>query len=728
MVSDDVISASQILVVDSERASRLVLCTTLRDAGYLVDEDDSGDAALATLEHSSPDLVVVAVQMSDMDGYHVCKAIRERYPSRVLPVLMITGEDDEESISLAYDVGATDFIVKPVNPGLLCQRARYLLRAQRSEQKNYRLAYFDSLTGLYNRESFKEVLNQSVIGAKRYQRFLSVLFLDLDDFKRINDTLGHVVGDLLLKAVAKRLRLCVRDSDAIMHGADESDELVARVGGDEFVLLLPEVEHAESAAAVARRILAELSKPMILAGNEVFVSPSIGISIFPQDADDGETLLKYADTAMYFAKRNGKNIYRFYNDAMNEEARRRLDLDRNLRQALEREEFLLHYQPQINVLRGNICGIEALLRWNSTEMGSITPAEFIPLAEENGLIVRIGEWVMREACRQAKQWQDQGLVIGRIAVNVSVQQFANRRFVESVADILAESGLDPYSLELEITEGLLLDDPEGTIATLEALKDVGVQLAMDDFGTGYSSLTHLKRLPIDRLKIDQSFVCEITSDPSDAAIAAAVTLLAESLDFEVIAEGVETDAQLAFLRGKGCNEMQGNFLSPPVTCEAMTALLDTHRNEPMPAQRTDPSERTVLFLDDDSELLVTFERALKTEGYRILMATTAGEAFDLFAKHQIQVVVADYHMPGMSGNEFLKRIKNLSPESIRIMLSGKSDLQSIITAVNAGSIYQFIEKPVSKDVLRRSIRKAFLNHDRRIISGNSGDSLLSSMR
>ena len=459
------------------------------------------------------------------------------------------------------------------------------------------------MTGLHNRAAFGDRLNQSVAVAKRYSRVLALLFIDLDDFKRVNDTLGHLVGDHLLKEVANRLRQSIRETDGISRVYPEPDQLVARMGGGEFTILLPEISCGENAATVATRILSSLSAPFEIADNMVYITPSIGISVYPQDARDGDGLLKHADGAMYFAKRNGKNVYQFYDDSMNEKAHRRLEVDKYLRLALERREFVLNYQPQLNVLPGHICGIEALLRWHNAELGNVSPGEFIPVAEENGLIVKIGEWVLREACRQSCAWLASGLVFGRIAVNVSAPQFKQRHFVEFVVDALDTSGLEAHLLELEITEGLMLNDTEGTIRTLEALNDNGVQMAIDDFGTGYSSLNYLKRLPIDRLKIDQSFVREITSDPSDAAIASAIITLAGSLDLEVIAEGVETDAQLTFLKTKGCNEIQGYLLSRPIEAADMTTML---RDGPPPLSSVSCDrnhERTVLFDDDDPEIL-----------------------------------------------------------------------------------------------------------------------------
>ncbi len=716
-------SHGNILVVDAQQTTRSVAYTTLSQAGYIVEEAGSGHGALAILEQLLPDLVILDLRMAEMDGYAVCATIRERYPSHVLPILMMTDAEDEESISRAYEVGATDFISKPFKRVLLHQRVRYILRAQRAEQKNHKLAYFDSLTGLHNRASFGDRLMQSVAIANRYGRVVALLFIDLDNFKRVNDTLGHVAGDQLLKEVANRLRQTIRGTDTISRVETQPSQLVARMGGDEFTVLLPEISCGENAATVAMRILSSLSAPFDLVGNEVYITPSIGISVYPEDAQDGDSLLQHADGAMYFAKRNGKNVYHFYDDSMNEEAHRRLEVDKYLRLAFDRAEFTLNYQPQMNARTGQLCGTEALLRWHNAELGIVSPGEFIPVAEENGLIVKIGEWVLREACRQGSAWLASGLVFGRIAVNVSAVQFKQRHFVEFVVDALATSGLEAHLLEIEITEGLMLNDSEGTVRTLEALNDIGVQMAIDDFGTGYSCLNYLKRLPIDRLKIDQSFVTEITSDPSDAAIASAIISLADSLDLDVIAEGVETDKQLRFLQSKGCNEIQGYLLSRPIAAAEMTAMLCDGPPSLASMHRDRNHERTVLFVDDDPEIITLCKHALNGEGYRILTVSDPGKAFDLFVQYQIHVVVADYAMPNITGDDLLSRVSRLSPDTIRIMLSGNSDMQSLIATVNTSALFQFLEKPVSAKQLRGVIRKAFTAYDRQHVASRNASAI-----
>ena len=451
---------------------------------------------------------------------------------------------------------------------------------QKFEDKIRELAYFDTLTGLPNRESFMMHVDQSIRSTSRHKQKLAAMFLDLDDFKRINDTLGHTIGDMLLKAIAERLQDCLRSCDVIGHtGEDISTHMVARFGGDEFTILLTDIRDSEDAAVVAQRIMESLMRSLNLAGHEVVISPTIGIAIFPEDGDNTEILFRNADTAMYSAKRSGKNHFQFYNNAMNVSARERLVMENQLRKALENDELLLHYQPQLDVDSGRIIGVEALLRWQNEKLGNVPPDRFIPMAEDSGLIIPIGEWVLRTACTQLKAWQDTGVAIERMAVNISVRQFMHKGFLRLVKQVLDETGLLPDSLELEITESLLMTDAEGAIKILSELKKLGVLLAIDDFGTGYSSLSYLKRFPIDRLKVDQTFVREITTNIEDAAITKAVIAMANTMDIRVIAEGVETEEQLDYLTKKHCHEIQGYYLSRPVPAHEVSSFIDSNNSK-----------------------------------------------------------------------------------------------------------------------------------------------------
>jgi diguanylate cyclase (GGDEF)-like protein len=445
---------------------------------------------------------------------------------------------------------------------------------KRAEEQIRLLAYYDALTGLPNRRFFLQQLEQALVYANRNDRMLAVLFLDLDRFKLVNDTLGHGMGDRLLQDVADRLLRCVRRSDCLARGDEESPpSLVSRLGGDEFTIMLADVEHFQDVAKVARRILDAVSLPYTLEGQELFVSTSIGISLYPFDACTASDLIRNADGAMYHAKEQGRNGYQIYDESMNAKALERIILESQLHKALKDEEFTVFYQPQVSSRTGQVVGIEALVRWNNRELGVVEPARFLPVAEEIGLVIRIDQWVMAHACRQHKRWLDAGLPPVTLALNISGQHFMKNELLETVTAILEETGLDPGLVELELTEGVLMAHTEKTVKTLNDLKRMGVRLAIDDFGTGFSSLSYLKRFPLDVLKIDRAFINDIITDPDDAAITLATIEMAHTLKLQVIAEGVETQAQLDFLVKNGCELYQGYFFSHPVPAEEIPDIL-----------------------------------------------------------------------------------------------------------------------------------------------------------
>jgi diguanylate cyclase (GGDEF)-like protein/PAS domain S-box-containing protein len=425
-------------------------------------------------------------------------------------------------------------------------------------------AQHDLVTNLPNRLLLNDRITQSIALARRKKRPVAVIFLDLDHFKFVNDSLGHATGDKLLQSVSKRLLATVRGSDT-----------VSRQGGDEFVILLSEIAHSEDAATSAAKILLALNAPHSIMGQDLHIDGSIGVSLYPEDGQDAETLIKNADTAMYHAKENGRNNFQFFTPEMNLKAVRRQSLEGSLRHALEREEFLLHYQPKVDLQTGEITGVEALIRWQQTDRGLLFPSQFVAIAEDCGLILPIGRWVLREACRQARAWQDAGLPFKRISINVSAVEFRDKGFVEGVRTILSETGLEARYLDLELTEGVLMKDAESTAAVLRELKLLGVHLAVDDFGTGYSSLSYLQQFPIDVLKIDKSFVHQISGELSDSAIVSAIIEMGKSLKHRVIAEGIETGEQLAFLKARHCAEGQGYLFSRPVAAAQLADLLQT---------------------------------------------------------------------------------------------------------------------------------------------------------
>jgi diguanylate cyclase (GGDEF)-like protein/PAS domain S-box-containing protein len=690
-----------VLVVDDDPTMRLLVREALEPHGLDVEEAPDGESALALFRTREPNLVLLDVQMPGIDGFTVCEEIRRMPGSLHMPVVMITGLDDVDSVRRAYDAGATDFITKPISWLILSHRVRYLLRAaetvaelhrsqerlanaqhlarmgswqldlvtgevltsdgflalyglppgdavftrqmllervhpedrpailaaaetcvregrsahidhrvlladgserivhsqlmlgleekgrpqrlegtvqdvterKRAEEQIRYLAYHDSLTGLGNRLLFKERLGVALAQARRSDGVLGVLFLDLDHFKRINDTLGHTVGDRLLQGVADRLVATVRATDMIARsGRMDADHAVSRFGGDEFTILLTDLRDVQDLAKVARRILDVLSEPFALEGHEVVISGSIGITARPLDGDDVETLLRNADAAMYHAKDRGRNNYQFYTESMNAVALERLVLESKLRRGLEQGEFELHYQPKVALPEGRLTGFEALVRWRDPEQGLVLPGVFIPLCEETGLIRPLGDWVLREACRQLARWRDAGRDPLPVSVNLSVHQFRGGGVVESVRRALVETGVDACWLELEITESALLQDEAAVVGALEALRRLGIRIAIDDFGTGYSSFSYLRRLPVDVLKIDRSFVKDIETSPDEAALLGAIVSMGRALRLRVIAEGVETMGQRELLTGWGCDEMQGFLVSPAVPAAAAAAL------------------------------------------------------------------------------------------------------------------------------------------------------------
>ncbi|RJX36164.1 MAG: EAL domain-containing protein [Desulfurivibrio sp.] len=506
-------------------------------------------------------------------------AIRIRELDARVDIVVVTAYSDidpEEISKRVPPTGSMFYLQKPFHPHEIRQIAGALGRRRQAEERIRQLAYFDDVTKLPNRVFFRERLANALGAARRNQHHLALMFMDLDNFKRINDTLGHSFGDLVLIEVAKRLLVSLRSTDSIAIGClVNAAESLARFGGDEFTVLLPEIRRGQDAGLVAQRILEAFNEPITLTGHDIIVNGSIGIAVYPEDGQDTETLLKHADMAMYYAKRQNGATFRFFTNEMNKAALQRLALEKQLRLALARQELTLHYQPQLDVMSGSISGVEALLRWENAELGKVMPEEFIPIAEETNLIVPIGEWVLRTACAQARTWKEAGVPVPRVAVNVSVQQFAQAGFPAQVERILKETGLEPAGLEIEITESVLMKDGDTATATLRELKRLGVQLAIDDFGTGYSSLAYLKNFPIDRLKIDRAFVYALTTDINDQAIASAVISLAENMRLDVTAEGVETEDQFAFLKSRNCNEVQGFFLSRPLPAEEISGFIRT---------------------------------------------------------------------------------------------------------------------------------------------------------
>lgn len=709
-MSNESVELTKVLVVDDDITARILARQALNKENFLVIVAEDGMAALELFQSVKPDIVLMDVEMPGLNGFQVCQQLRSFPFGKLVPILMATGKDDIDSVSQAYEAGATDFVTKPFNWKILAHRLRYMVRSsdtteqflelkkselrldnaqriarlgnwewnfktgeiywsdqlylmlelhrglvkpsfrcflnklprderkefnrwiteleytgqdkwlgswnhsielsdgscmnvqhqaevfygengdvksvsgtvldvtelKRAQDKILQLARFDSLTGLANRSVFRERVEIAMDRAKRNRKLGAVLFLDLDNFKRINDTFGHSIGDQLLQEIAKRLNDVFRTEDTTFNSdctPEQDNHLIARLGGDEFTVLLTEIEQIKDAENIAKQILDAIGLCINLSGYEVVVTPSIGIAIFPHHGDDVDSLLKNVDAAMYYVKHAGKNGYELFVKSMNVVAKRRLDLESCLRHAIEDNELSIHYQPQIDLQTGRIIGAEALLRWNSSELGMISPVEFIPIAEETGLISPIGEWVLREACRQVKEWRDKGLPEIIVAVNLSVRQFSKQNLETLVSQVLSDTALPVHCLELEITENMLMDDVEGAVDTLHKLKALGVHLAIDDFGTGYSSLSYLRRFPIDKLKVDRSFITNVTTNSGDASVTQAIIAVAHNLGLKVTAEGVEEAPQLDFLRQNNCEEVQGYYFSKPLLALNMETLL-----------------------------------------------------------------------------------------------------------------------------------------------------------
>jgi diguanylate cyclase (GGDEF)-like protein len=558
----------RLLIIDDDQYVRALLVNILSD-NYDCTQLESAEDALVTLTESHFDLVISDIQMGGMSGLELVPRVHAIDPDSV--VMMVSGQRNIEAAIAAMHVGAFDYIMKPFNiPHLEAAVKRALkhsalLRENRIDKEQIecllqqrtaevdRLAYYDTLTDLPNRTLFEDRVTQALAVGQRTKQTLAVFFVSLDQLKKVNDTLGHALGDRLLKEAASRLRLCVSESDT-----------VGRFGGEEFAILVSADKQVTGVLEIIAAIREALKPSFDLDGQWVFPTLSIGVSFFPMDAEDTQSLLKNAGAALYRAKHAGGDNYQFYTPDMNAIASKRLALETSLRQAIDNEELLLHYQPRVVVDSLEINGVEALVRWQHPRLGLISPADFIPLAEETGLILPIGEWILREACRQNKEWQKQGLAPLRVGVNISALQLQRQDLAETVVRILEETDLAPQSLELELTESSIMGNARATIDVLTRLQTMGVTISIDDFGTGFSSLSYLKRLPIDTLKIDQSFVRDVSTNQDDAALVMAIITLAHNLRLRVVAEGVETDEQWKFLHLLRCDEIQGFVFSKPL--------------------------------------------------------------------------------------------------------------------------------------------------------------------
>ncbi len=561
----------KLLLIEDNLADSRLLREMLNDAvpdKHIVTAASSGNEAKTLLNEFDFDIVITDLNLPDTNGLDIISCIQSI--NSKIPIVVLSGDTNQTLALEIVQMGAQDYLVKGQGDGHLISRViDYSIERKKDVQQLSHLANYDSLTGLANRLLFRERLDRALIRADRSKTLVALFVIDLDRFKNVNDTLGHDAGDQLLIEVANRLKECTREGDT-----------VCRLGGDEFTIIMEDVKNVDDAVVIADKVLSFMKKPFDINANEIFVTPSIGITVYPIDDTNAGHLFINADSAMYQAKESGRNCYRFYTENMNSYLVVKMEMEKKLRRAIERNEFVLYYQPKFNVLNRELIGAEALIRWQDPGEGMISPALFIPLAEETGLINEITDWVMQKACKQNSEWQKQGYQPIRMAVNLSPKQFLQENLAQRIFNQIICSDLAPKYVELEITEGALVEDVLKSTEILNELKKWGIHISIDDFGTGYSSLSYLKKIPLDTLKIDQSFVRDLMEDSDDAAIVSAIIAMAKSLRLNVIAEGVETAEQLNYLTVNGCNEVQGFFTGRPVPAEEFVQFMVKNSDVP----------------------------------------------------------------------------------------------------------------------------------------------------
>ena len=688
---------ADILVVDDTPADCQLMAAILTAQGYRVRTAGDGAAALAEIDRAEPDLILLDINMPGMDGFALCAYLKQSLQYAGIPVIFISVSDDVDTKVAAFNCGGIDYVTKPYRVAEIKARVHAHLQMKQARDRLGYQAGHDPLTGLPNRSLLADRLQQALSFAERYGGQVAVAYIDLDKFKTVNDRFGHKAGDQLLVEVAHRLQSCVRDSDTI-----------ARIGGDEFVLVLYDQESENVSAHTMQRILDSVAEPIQVDGVMLKPGCSIGFACYPRDGRDVDTLLRNADAAMYRAKKLGRNNFQFYTGELNSSMNERMALEKALRGALDRDEFVLYYQPRIDLRSGGVVGLEALIRWQHPERGLLSPSHFISIAEEAGLIDSLGRWVVRAACTQYCKWREQGLVPVPIAINVSGTQFLRADFAQSIAAELSEAGIAAEHLELDLKESLLMHDPAMTIQVLKELKGIGVGLSIDDFGTGFSNLGFLKRFTVDRIKLDPSFVTDIQRHPDDLAVADAVIAMAHSLRLKVVAEGAENGSQLALLAARGCDEMQGDYFSPALPVDLCTALLRENRQLSVERLVRRRPGRTLLLIDDEVCSLQTWSGMSRFAGYQLLQAGNADAAFELLAAQEVGVIVCDYRMQDMSAAEFLGRVRRMYPQTVRIMLCDGCDGESQVH----GGIHSCLQKPWDEREMATILDAAFMQHER----------------
>ncbi|WP_394782033.1 EAL domain-containing protein [Undibacterium sp.] len=556
----------------------------------------------------------------------------------------------------------------------------------------------DELTGLPNRSLLMDRIRQALPSADRKGSVVALIHLGLDHFKLINDGIGFSTGDQILKGIGERLHRCVREGDTVSyHGADE------------FIIVLKDIDDSSHVGNICEKITHIVAQPFFINNKNFHVTCSMGVSLYPQDGRDEDVLSKYADIALTRAKEMGRNNFQFFSLEMNEKMLEKIRIANDLHAAIANNQLLMHYQPKVDLNSGKVVGLEALVRWQHPELEMIPPSLFIPVAEETGLINSVGDWVLKQVCSDIRQWMNDGLQVPNIAVNVSARQFQNPEFAHALMSTLSIGKISPSMISLEITESILMNNNVSIESILKNIKELGITLALDDFGTGYSALSYLKHFPFDCVKLDQSFVKDININAGDAAISKAVISMAHSLGLRVIAEGVETEAQCEFLCDQMCDEIQGYFFCRPLPASDLKTLLLADRRLPAHLLRMEKPPRTLLLVDDEPNILASLKRLLRREGYQILLANSGSEGLQVLGKHKVDVIISDQRMPNMTGVEFLRAAKISHPDTVRIVLSGYTELQSITDAINEGAIYKFLTKPWEDEQLRSNIKEAF-NH------------------
>lgn len=715
---------SEILIVDDQEANVKLLEYMLADAGYTsVSSTMDPHQVIDLYKQNHYDVILLDLNMPKMNGFQVMEQLKSIETEGYIPVLVLTADPDLKLRAL--QAGAKDFISKPFDQTEVLTRIHNMLEI-RLLHKNLRLhnetlelkveeqdkdlrvakdklAYlsnFDNLTGLPNRILLRDRVKRAQTTVLLDNSVMGLFLVDLANMPLIRESLGVRAEHSVLVEAADRLKKWAKLEDT-----------VARFGDESFVLVTV-VPEAKTLAAVARDIIELLDKPFTCNGQELYAGSCIGITTYPDDGEDYDFLVQAAESSGRKALASRAERYQFYTPELNKSATERLRLENLLRRALERNEFLLHYQPQLDLHSGRIIGMEALIRWQHPDLGLVSPARFITLAEETGLILPIGEWVLRQACRQNREWQDAGLPKIPIAVNLSAKQFVDN-IAEKVHEVLEETQLEPAYLEIELTETLSMEDPENTIGILRNLKQMGVCLSIDDFGTGYSNLNYLKRFPVDKLKLDQSFVRDLISDPDDLAIAQAVIAMAHNLRLKVIAEGVETEGQLALLRQNNCDEMQGYLFSRPLEAEACARLLKGGASLAMDKLARRPYDRTLLFVNNEMSIATVMRRVARNAGYKLLIAGTPAEAFEILAVSEVGVVLCDQQIQGLSGAEFLSRVKHMYP-AVHTVLCSYADMQSMENTGHSGAVFRFMENPQEDNELLQVLHDAFREFESRI--------------